>query len=86
MVQEIKSENSKDNILSVDFLEFNDLEKDDILYYIEKYEPYDKSGSYGIQDFSAIFIKSINGCFFNVMGLPLSRLFYYLKQFNLIQF
>ena len=30
-----------------------------ILYYIEKYKPFDKSGSYGIQDFSSIFVKSI---------------------------
>ena len=57
-----------------------------IYYYIKHFEPYDKSGSYGIQGFSSIFVKSINGCFFNVVGLPVSRLFCYLKKFNLIQF
>ena len=52
----------------------------------EKYKPLDKSGSYGVQDFSSIFVKSINGCFFNVMGLPLSALFHHLKRLKLIQF
>ena len=65
---------------------FNKIPENEIVYYIDKYKPYDKSGSYGIQDFSAIFVKSIEGCFFNVVGLPLSSLFYYLKKFNLIQF
>ena len=65
---------------------FNKLIENDIVYYLDKYKPYDKSGAYGIQDFSAIFVKSIDGCFFNVMGLPLSTLFYYLKKFDLVQF
>jgi len=81
------------NLKKIDFsftettlVTFNEISEEEILYYIEKYEPYDKSGSYGIQDFSSIFVKSIEGCFFNVMGMPLSSLFYYLKKFNLIQF
>lgn len=67
-------------------VEFNDLRDEEIYYYIKHFEPYDKSGSYGIQGFSSIFVKSINGCFFNVVGLPVSRLFYNLKKFDLIQF
>ena len=67
-------------------VEFNDLTDEEIYYYIKHFKPYDKSGSYGIQGFSAIFVKSINGCYFNVVGLPLSRLFYYLKKFDLLQF
>tara|TARA_Y100001970_G_C14184651_1_gene831854 strand:- start:90 stop:683 length:594 start_codon:yes stop_codon:yes gene_type:complete len=67
-------------------VKFISLTNKEILYYIEQYEPYDKSGAYGIQDFSAIFVESIKGCFFNVMGLPLSTLFQYLKKFDLVQF
>ena len=67
-------------------VEFNYLTDEEIYYYIKHFKPYDKSGSYGIQGFSSIFVKSINGCYFNVVGLPLSRLFYFLKKFNLLQF
>ncbi len=67
-------------------VEFNDLRDEEIYYYIKHFEPYDKSGSYGIQGFSSIFVKSINGCYFNVVGLPVSKLFYFLKKFDLVQF
>ena len=67
-------------------VEFNHLTDEEVYFYIKHYEPYDKSGSYGIQGFSSIFVKSINGCYFNVVGLPLSRLFYFLKKLNLLQF
>ena len=46
-----------------------------INYYIKNYEPYDKAGSYGIQDWFSSQIKKINGCYYNVMGLPLSKVF-----------
>jgi len=65
---------------------FNKLNSNEISYYIKKYKPFDKAGSYGIQDFSSIFVNSINGCYFNVVGLPLSTLFYHLKKFKLVQF
>ena len=41
--------------------------------YLDHYSPYDKAGSYGIQDFSAIFVKSIHGCFYNVVGFPIAH-------------
>ena len=65
---------------------FNSISDEEIQYYVKFYNPLDKSGSYGIQDFSSIFVKSIEGCFFNVVGLPLSSLFYHLKRLELIQF
>ncbi|NND62070.1 MAG: septum formation protein Maf [Flavobacteriaceae bacterium] len=55
---------------------FKKLSKDEITYYLDIYEPYDKAGSYGIQDWLGyIAIDKIEGSFFNVMGLP-TRLVY----------
>ena len=52
---------------------FNNLSKSYISYYIDTYKPYDKAGSYGIQDWFAVCVNKIDGCFYNVMGFPLSR-------------
>ena len=41
--------------------------------YVDSESPYDKAGSYGIQDWSSIFVEKINGCYDNVVGFPLSR-------------
>ena len=67
-------------------VQFDEIDIEMIEYYVEKYQPLDKSGSYGIQDFSSIFVKSIDGCFFNVVGLPLTSLFFHLKRLKLIRF
>ena len=56
-------------------VEFNTLTKSNIFYYIDRYKPFDKAGSYGIQDSFSIHIKRINGCYYNVMGLPLARFY-----------
>ena len=76
----------KFDFVETTLVEFNDLVEEDIEYYVENYSPYDKSGSYGIQGFSSIFVKSISGCYFNVVGLPLSTLFFHLKKYKLVQF
>jgi septum formation protein len=53
---------------------FGNLSEEAIDYYIKKYQPLDKAGSYGIQEFiGMIGIEKIDGCFYNVMGLPASR-------------
>ena len=52
---------------------FNELSDSDISYYIETYKPFDKAGSYGIQDWFAVIVEKIDGCFYNVMGFPLAR-------------
>ena len=54
---------------------------EEIFSYIRQYNPLDKAGSYGIQDGFSAFIKNINGCYFNVMGFPLSRFF---RQYKMI--
>ena len=49
------------------------LTDEEINKYIDKYRPYDKAGSYGIQDGFSVYVEKINGCFYNVMGFPISR-------------
>jgi septum formation protein len=54
---------------------FKELSEQEIADYIQTGEPFDKAGAYGIQGFGAQFIRSIQGCYFNVMGFPIN-LFY----------
>ena len=54
---------------------FNTLGDSDISYYIDNYNSLDKAGSYGIQDWFSVHVRQIEGCYFNVMGLPLSSFF-----------
>jgi len=57
-------------------VEFKELSNKEIQYYVEQFQPFDKAGSYGIQEWLGyIGIKGINGCYYNVMGLPLSKLY-----------
>lgn len=60
---------------------FNKLEDKLILDYIAGGSPMDKAGAYGIQDdFGAVFVKKINGCYYNVIGLPISKVYKSLKN------
>ena len=60
---------------------FRTLEAEEISYYIEKYRPLDKAGAYGIQEWIGyIGIEGIEGSFYNVMGLPVQRLYSALKE------
>ena len=54
---------------------FQKLTDEQIQYYIDNYHPLDKAGSYGIQDWFAVCVKKIDGCFYNVMGFPLSKFY-----------
>lgn len=55
----------------------------EITYYVDHYKPYDKAGSYGIQEWiGMVGIERIEGCFYNVMGLPLARLCRELSSFT----
>ncbi|MGF2412808.1 MAG: Maf family protein [Ferruginibacter sp.] len=55
-------------------VEFHSLTQTQIEFYVDKYQPYDKAGAYAIQEWIGVVgIKTINGDFYNVMGLPVSR-------------
>jgi septum formation protein len=61
---------------------FAKLSDDEISYYIDRYRPYDKAGAYGIQEWIGyVGITGITGSFFNVVGLPVQRLYTALKEF-----
>jgi len=60
---------------------FRELTDEEIFTYIETGEPMDKAGAYGAQGLASIFVKRIEGDFFNVMGLPLCKLSMMLKDF-----
>ena len=55
---------------------FRELSESEIDYYVQKYQPLDKAGAYGIQEWIGyIGIEKIEGCYFNVMGLPLRKVY-----------
>ncbi len=61
---------------------FSSLDDDEIRFYVENFKPYDKAGAYGIQEWiGKIAVENINGSFYNVMGLPVQRLYRELKKF-----
>ena len=62
---------------------FRNLNEKDIIHYIETCHPYDKAGAYGIQDWSAVFVKEIRGCYDNVVGFPISRFYQELKKLKI---
>jgi septum formation protein len=70
---------------SVSLVTFAQLSKGEIDYYVTHYHPLDKAGAYGIQEWIGyIGVTSIQGSYFNVMGLPVQRLYTEMKKLNLI--
>jgi septum formation protein len=63
---------------------FYDIPDNQIDWYIKNNNPYDKAGSYGIQDGSQLFVKVINGNYENVIGLPISKIYRYFIELKLI--
>lgn len=62
-------------------VKFRNISDDEIFAYIKTGNPMDKAGAYGIQDdYGSVFIESINGCYYNVVGLPLSKLYQSIKE------
>lgn len=65
-------------------VEFHKLTLEQIEFYVDKYKPYDKAGAYAIQEWIGVIgIKSVRGDFYNVMGLPVSRVVQALEAVSL---
>ena len=61
---------------------FDELTEEEIEYYVTHFKPMDKAGSYGIQEWIGyVGVRSISGSYFNVVGLPIQRLYSELKRF-----
>ena len=70
---------------SVSQVTFAQLSEEEIDHYVTKYRPMDKAGAYGIQEWIGyIGVTSIQGSYFNVMGLPVQRLYTEMKKLNII--
>lgn len=77
----LKLVNKETTFYSTTEVYFSKLREEEIIYYVDQYKPYDKAGAYGIQEWIGyIGVEKIKGSFFNVMGLPLQRLYEELKK------
>jgi len=79
----VHNQKTKKNVVDYERteVEFRSLNDDEIEDYVEGGSPMDKAGAYGIQDdFGAVFVKKINGCYYNVVGLPLTKLYNALRK------
>ena len=78
----ISSKNIKSIFSCETIVTFNQLNKFEIEFYINKYNPFDKAGSYGIQEWIGLIgVKKIEGSYTNVVGLPASMVYTELKKF-----
>lgn len=78
----LKSGNKQTTFYDVSKVYFKKLKPEEIEYYLMNFSPYDKAGSYGVQDWLGyIGIDKIEGSFYNVMGLPVKELFEELVKF-----
>lgn len=65
------------------YVKFRELTDEEIKEYIASQSPMDKAGAYGIQDdYGSLFVEKINGCFYNVVGFPLTKFYVTLKRFE----
>ncbi len=67
-------------------VKFRKLSEEEIRFYISTEEPMDKAGAYGVQGFGATLVERIEGSFYTVMGLPVSRLYDVLKGLSIVRF
>ncbi len=67
---------------SITDVKFAKLTREEIEYYVSNFSPFDKAGAYGIQEWiGCVAVEKIDGSFYNVMGLPVNRLYQVLKEF-----
>jgi len=80
----IKNENKSIVFSDVTEVSFKHISQEDIIYYIDKYQPFDKAGAYGVQEwFGYIAIDKIRGSYYNVMGFPVNKVYQNLHLFIL---
>ena len=78
----LKKERASEIFYDETSVSFHPLTRDQIEFYVDKYKPYDKAGAYAIQEWIGVVgIKEIRGDFYNVMGLPVSRVVQALEKF-----
>lgn len=68
---------------SITSVQFANLTEDEIIYYVDNFAPFDKAGAYGVQEWIGyIGVEKIEGSYFNVMGLPIQKLYRELKNID----
>lgn len=78
----LTSAHKQESFYSVTNVEFKILTREEIEHYVTNFKPYDKAGAYGIQEWIGfIGITHIEGSFYNVMGLPIQKLYEYIQSF-----
>jgi septum formation protein len=78
----LRSKSKQISFYDVTDVYFKRLSEEDIEYYVDRYKPFDKAGAYGVQEWIGyVAVSRIDGSFFNVMGLPIHRLFEELIRF-----
>jgi len=83
----LQLKNKRKSFSSVSNVEFETISQAEANYYINTFDPLDKAGSYGIQEWiGQTRIKKINGCYYNIMGLPLNQLYNNLIEEKVITF
>jgi septum formation protein len=79
----IRKGNRETAFADVTEVDFHPLTAEQIAFYVDKYKPYDKAGAYAIQEWIGVVgIKSVKGDFYNVMGLPVSRVVQALEKYS----
>ena len=74
--------NDMENFAVTSQVKFSDLSDDELNYYVDRYLPLDKAGAYGIQEWiGLVAVEELRGSYFNVVGLPIQRLYQALKRF-----
>ncbi len=78
----IKASETSETFSDVTAVTFRQLTDEEIGYYVDRYKPFDKAGAYGVQEWIGyIGVTRIDGSFYNVMGLPVERVYEELKKF-----
>ncbi len=78
----VKTKEKEVSFVAQSDVRFATLTDEEITHYIERYKPFDKAGSYGVQEWIGyIGVEHINGSFYNIMGLPIQKLYSVLREF-----